>query len=98
MAEVQVHLRKRYQCTTCPRSYSSRKTAEAHAAECVKDPATRACGTCKHDFRGGGYDEGGPCCEIGARPDDVLCVRHCDSWEIAPWIGTPAQTPGEVHA
>lgn len=83
VAEVRVHLRKRYQCSLCPRSYSSRKSAERHVAECIHDPATRGCATCEHDIFNTGYDEGPPGCALGLRDELTQCVRHCESWALA---------------
>lgn len=80
MATVIEKLVRRYACSVCHRSWSKRSVAAAHAARCAKDPTSRACGTCRHDFEG--PNELG--CGIGARPDDVRCVWQCPQWEPLP--------------
>lgn len=78
-ATVEVHLRRRFQCSVCSKSWSSKRTAEAHVGECIKDPSTRSCATCRHDDREAG-------CALGVRPEDVSCLRHCADWECVPWL------------
>jgi hypothetical protein len=52
-----------------------------HAATCAKDPASRACGTCRHDYRhddGPGVESG---CMKGVRSDHEHCIWACPEWE-----------------
>jgi hypothetical protein len=74
---------KRYRCSFCFRGWSSRSRAEKHAEGCVKDPSVRACATCRYDYRGGdGINEpAGACCDLGIRPKEEICLRHCHAWE-----------------
>ena len=52
-ATVEVHLRKRYQCSLCRKSWSAYPLARRHIfAGCLKDPATKGCPTCSHDCFG----------------------------------------------
>lgn len=77
-AFVEVHLRKRYQCSACGKSWSSKSRAVAHVSECIKDPAVQACATCRHDLRAMCWDETG--CDIDVRPTDTVVVMHCPEW------------------
>lgn len=94
-AEVEVHLRRRFQCSTCGRSSSKRKVILDHVAEgCIKDPDARACPTCVHN---GQAEMGGFYCSLGlleppaAVPGDPLgapvresFLRNCSSWAPLP--------------
>lgn len=77
-AIVEVHLRRRYQCSLCHRAWSSMRQAMAHVQSCIKDPAARACPTCQHDLYDTDYRE----CLIGQRPVQVVCVQNCEDWEL----------------
>ncbi len=62
-ATVEVHLRKRYQCSACRRSSSSKQVMERHVADgCIKDPDTHACPTCVHN---GVSEYSGYYCSLG---------------------------------
>lgn len=78
VATVEVHLRRRYQCSLCHRAWSSMRQAMAHVQSCVKDPGARACPTCQHDVFEGGQTE----CLISHRPCGTVCVRNCEKWEL----------------
>ena len=84
MSEVLERMRVRYQCSTCNRSWSSRKRAESHAETCIHDPAHRACATCMHDCprtvgeyeRPDGFE-----CMIGVDKQGEMVIRNCETWE-----------------
>lgn len=76
---VEVHLRRRFQCSACGKSWSSKQRAVRHVKACSKDPAARACATCRHDLRAMCSDEVG--CDIDARPFGEQIVFGCPSWE-----------------
>lgn len=74
----------RYVCPFCRRGRSTGKAAVAHIARCWRNPAARACKTCKHYDAGvlAGYEDP-PMpeeCEAGVDIDDGLIVA-CESWE-----------------
>lgn len=80
-AFVEVHLRKRYQCSTCGKSWSSKGRAVVHVRECIKDPAVKACAACRHDLRAMCWDWEASGCDIDARPHDKTVITHCPEWE-----------------
>lgn len=64
--------------------YVSPKKAniEKHEKTCFRDPAKRACKTCKHDrIRTFTDDAPEKWCEAGARPEGAEAVTGCEAWE-----------------
>ena len=68
----------------CGRVTRDKKWIEKHEQTCFKNPARRACKTCKHDIKEKG--EGGNCyCAVDAdRPyadGKITCRCDCPEWE-----------------
>lgn len=88
-AEVEVRLRKRYQCSICHRSSSKRTTIARHVKDgCAKDPQTHACPTCRYNA----VTDDGFACMLGllvvSRQDQEIfdttpptLLMHCLRWE-----------------
>lgn len=75
---------RRWRCTHCKRSWVRVSQATRHVGNgCTKDPATRACRTCKH-FGGPGE------CAIGALPYGQDWVKNCAVWESKDPTPQPA--------
>lgn len=70
---------KRYLCPWCRRGRSDRRTAEAHAARCWRNPAARACKTCRNLERD---EEIGDFCAEAVDLRDGL-VAGCEFWREA---------------
>lgn len=84
MAEVLKIQKTRFQCSTCPKNWATKATAERHARECHRDPASRACTTCAHDIREYGENYGPYICSIDEKAPGVRCVRRCPYWTLKP--------------
>jgi hypothetical protein len=68
----------------CGRVSPDKKLVEKHELTCFKNPARRACKTCKHDCISRCHD----CddafdqwCAVDARPEGVNAMADCSAWE-----------------
>ena len=83
----------RYRCEYCRKSYARKGSAAAHEAECHRNPAVRACTTCKHFTPDGPWHPFNECAVdgfltmrdydgTGQGPLDCF-EKHCPMWEVA---------------
>jgi len=66
------------------RTTTVRRDMEAHEGICIRNPATRACPTCRHEHKA---ETGYSCpvwmwaCEIDELPEGKNLVIGCEQWE-----------------
>lgn len=73
----------KYQCNFCIKSWVNKRRAEAHEANCFRNPAIKSCFTCANATDGNSEDP--PWCEslekeIYIRGNPVI---NCPSWKFA---------------
>lgn len=78
----------------CGRVCSDKKWIEKHEQTCFKNPARRACKTCKHDVKGRIDEESNDCyCALDfGKPEDET-LRRYDSNSITCRVDCPAWEP-----
>lgn len=84
-AHVLVKQVSRYYCSFCGRGWQQQRRAARHVESCYRDPDTRACLSCAHYHREGGYEAGyldETSCDQGhdCNPYDIR--THCDEWLV----------------
>lgn len=68
----------RWRCPWCRWSWSKRAAASAHAGWCARNPASRACSTCRHFRRQ-------PCCATGSDSCGCMGRNKCTVNGFETW-------------
>jgi hypothetical protein len=77
-----------YRCEHCPKArvMVTERAMKKHEAQCIHNPAERACPSCRNDWRDDSrYCEAGVLIPLGS-----MLLRKCEKWEPREGLGEAA--------